>query len=190
MAHPAVFLDRDGTINVNAPSGDYVTSPEGLKLLPGAAEAVRQLADAGFRVVVVTNQSCVGKGLVSSEELREIHVRLRDMLSEAGAEVDLVLHCPHTSADDCDCRKPAPGMWLRAAGDLDLDLASSYTAGDAARDLQAGRIAGTRTVFVWGDAYPGEPAKAREFGPDMEAETLREAAGMIVADARERGVIR
>jgi len=189
VAHPAAFLDRDGTINANAPSGDYVRTPGQLALLPGAAEAVRRLGEAGLRVVIVTNQSCIGKGLVSPATMDEIHERLRDMLSEAGAEVDLILHCPHTADDDCDCRKPKTGMWLRAAEELDIDLASSYSAGDAARDLQAGRIAGTRTVFVWGNAYPDEPSKIRTFGPEMEAETLAGAAEMIVADARERGVI-
>ena len=189
VARPAVFLDRDGTLNVAPPSGEYVCSPGELELLPGAVEAVGQLKAAGLAVVVVTNQSCIAKGALDEAGLSEIHRKLGDLLAESGGAPDLVLHCPHVDADGCDCRKPKAGMWHRAARELGIDLARSYTVGDSARDLEAGRSAGTNVVFVWGNAYPGEPERARALGPDMEARSLAGAAGMILSDARTRGII-
>ena len=142
----AVFLDRDGTLNVKAPEGEYITSPEDLHLLPGVAGAVRRLNEAGMFVAVVTNQRGIARGLLSLETHAQIVARLAALLAECGAHLDVVYVCPH-DIGTCDCRKPAPGLLLRAASEHpDIDLRQSAIVGDAESDVEAGRRAGTRTI--------------------------------------------
>jgi D-glycero-D-manno-heptose 1,7-bisphosphate phosphatase len=143
-----VFLDRDGTINAKAPEGDYVKSWEEFEFLPGAVEAVRALRDAGLRVVIVTNQRGIALGRMTEDDLAEIHSRMLEQLGP----VDAVYHCPHDEGE-CDCRKPLPGMLLRAAEEVPgVDLARSVTIGDSESDMEAGRAAGTRTLLIGRDA--------------------------------------
>jgi D-glycero-D-manno-heptose 1,7-bisphosphate phosphatase len=142
----AVFLDRDGTLNVKAPEGEYITSPEDLDLLPGVAGAVHRLNEAGLFVAVVTNQRGIARGMLSLDAHAEIMVRLAALLAECDAHLDAVYVCPH-EIGTCDCRKPAPGLLLRAAGEHpDLDLRRSTIVGDAESDVEAGRRAGTQTI--------------------------------------------
>ena len=152
MPRPAVFLDRDGTI---VSERDYLRSVSEMRLLPGAALAIRQLNRAGFAVVIATNQSGVARGLLSESDLEHIHRVLRERLGRRGAKLDGIYYCPHHPAAAlrryrrrCRCRKPSPGLLLRAARELGLDLARSFAVGDSARDLAAGRRAGCRTVLV------------------------------------------
>ena len=149
---PAVFLDRDGCLIVEK---DYLASPDELELVPGATEALAALNSAGLPAVLVTNQSAVARGLLTEAGLEEIHARLKSMLAEGGARLDLVLACPHHPTEgappyrrDCDCRKPAAGMLLEAAEQLGLDLGGSWMIGDSARDLEAGRRVGARPILV------------------------------------------
>jgi D-glycero-D-manno-heptose 1,7-bisphosphate phosphatase len=149
---PAVFLDRDGTLTVEA---EWVTKREELRLLPGACDAVALLSRAGFAVVLATNQSAVARGLVTESQLAEIHAHLADALARGGARLDAVYACPHHPSEgvppfrrECECRKPKPGMLLAAARDLDLDLARSHVVGDAERDLAAGAAVGARGILV------------------------------------------
>lgn len=144
----AVFLDRDGIINRKAPEGEYVIRQEDFVLLPGVADSIRLLNQAQFAVVVVTNQRCVAKGLLSSEALECIHHHMVDRLLGLGARIDSVYYCPHESDSGCTCRKPAPGMILRAAEDHFLDLGQSWMIGDSDSDVQAGKNAGCKTVRV------------------------------------------
>jgi D-glycero-D-manno-heptose 1,7-bisphosphate phosphatase len=142
----AAFLDRDGTLNVKAPEGEYISSPTDLRLLPGAADAVRRLNDAAMFVVVVTNQRGIARGLLSPDSHAQIMERLRYLLAQRGAHIDAVYVCPH-EAGTCGCRKPAPGLLLRAESEHpDIDLGQSVTVGDAESDIDAGRGAGTHTV--------------------------------------------
>ena len=148
----AVFLDRDGTLNREV---NYLADPEQLQLLPGVAAGLARLAQDGRLLCVVTNQSGVARGLVSEAVLEEIHARLRRLLSKEGVHLDWIGHCPHHPEHgpvdmrrDCDCRKPKPGLLLRAAADLNIDLSGSWMVGDSARDLQAGRTAGCRSILV------------------------------------------
>ena len=148
----AAFLDRDGTIIHDA---DYLATPDEVVLLPGAARAVRMLNAAGVLVVVITNQSAIARGIITEEALETIHDRLRSDLAAEGAHLDDIRFCPHLAdgvvtryARACDCRKPEPGMILRAARQHVIDLASSVAVGDAERDVEAGRRAGCRTVFL------------------------------------------
>lgn len=140
------FLDRDGTINVKAPDGNYVVDPEAVQLLPGAAAAIRELNLAGVRVIVVTNQRCIARGLLSPAGYGRVTARLRDLLAHGGAWLDAVYTCPH-AASGCRCRKPEPGLLLAAAADdRRIDLARSVVIGDAETDVAAGAAAGTATI--------------------------------------------
>ena len=142
----AVFLDRDGVINRKAPEGQYVTRWEDFQLLPGVIEGVAQLNRAGLCVIVVTNQRCVAKGLLSEEDLKKLHQRMSDHFVQGGATIDAIYYCPHELEPPCRCRKPAPGMLLEAARSRDLDLEASWMIGDSDIDIQAGKNAGCRTA--------------------------------------------
>jgi D-glycero-D-manno-heptose 1,7-bisphosphate phosphatase len=146
---PTAFLDRDGTINVKAPEGEYVTSWGEFTFLPGAEEAVRLLADAGWRVVVVTNQRGVALGRMAIEDVDEIHRRMRERVP-----IDAVYVCPHERGT-CDCRKPEAGMLLQAMrDDPGIDPETSVMVGDAESDMEAGRRAGVRTILVGASPLP------------------------------------
>jgi D-glycero-D-manno-heptose 1,7-bisphosphate phosphatase len=149
---PAVFLDRDGTIVEDV---DYLTDPDQLRLIPGAAAAIHLLNKRGLAVIVVTNQSAVARGMLTEDGLAGIHRRLSEMLAAEGAHVDGIYYCPHLPDGDsppynriCDCRKPAPGMLLQAARELHLDLDASAMIGDSRRDLEAGAAAGCGTLIL------------------------------------------
>jgi len=154
LFHPAVvmnkaaFLDRDGVINQKAPEGQYVTRWDEFRFLPGVVEGIIQLNRAGFCVIVVTNQRCVAKGLLTETDLNGLHQRMSEQLARAGAKIDAIFHCPHELDPPCTCRKPAPGMLLEAARTRDLDLASSWMIGDSVADIQAGKSAGCKTARV------------------------------------------
>lgn len=148
----AVFLDRDGTLNREV---DHLHRVEDLELLPGTATALAHLREAGFLLVMVTNQSAVARGLLTLPALEEIHTELQRRLTAAGASLDALYYCPHHPDEGdapfrcrCDCRKPAPGMLHRAAADLGIDLTASYMVGDTRSDLEAGWAAGCRSVLV------------------------------------------
>jgi D-glycero-D-manno-heptose 1,7-bisphosphate phosphatase len=151
-AQPAVFLDRDGVIidEVN-----YLSGPEQVRLIPGAAEAIARLNQRGIPVVVVTNQSGVARGLFPEEGVAAVHEYLSGLLAAAGAHVSRYYYCPHHPTAgrgaygiDCLCRKPRPGMLLRAAAEMGLDLGRSFLVGDKRSDLEAGARAGARTILV------------------------------------------
>ena len=170
----AVFLDRDGVINRKPPEGEYVTRWGELELLPGVAEAIAALVRAGFLVIVVSNQRCVAKGLLTVRELDSIHKCMRQKLATAGAVITEVYYCPHDTQPQCDCRKPAPGMLLTAARDHDVDLAGSWMVGDSDTDVEAGKKAGCRTARI---LKIGETAAS---GADMFAQSLFDAVRQIL----------
>lgn len=143
----AIFLDRDGTINVKPPDGDYVTSPADLVLLPGSARALAQLNAAGLTTILITNQRWLSGPSGDPVRYYAVHGELKRLLAAEGAWLDAAYHCPH-AANTCDCRKPAPGMLLRAARDHRLDLSRAVTIGDSDTDLLAGRSAGTATILL------------------------------------------
>lgn len=172
-AYPApqrrfVLLDRDGVLNRE---GDpFVLTPSQLELLPGAADAVARMNDAGFDVVVVTNQSCVGRGLIDGAALEAVHERLRELLAESNGTLVDIYACPHTPAEGCRCRKPRPGLLLDAAHEHDIDLASTWFVGDALPDLEAALAAGCRPALVrtGKGAQTERPDGVAEF-PDLAA---------------------
>ncbi|MBM4424376.1 MAG: HAD-IIIA family hydrolase [Chloroflexi bacterium] len=143
---PAIFLDRDGVIIENR-SG-YVRSWADVSFIPGALNALAGAAVSPFAVVIVTNQAGVGRGLISLASAESINKGVRDEILRAGGRVDGLYLCPHTDEDNCECRKPRPGMLLRAARELGLDLSRSWMIGDAVTDVQAGEAAGARSLLV------------------------------------------
>jgi histidinol-phosphate phosphatase family protein len=140
----AVFLDRDGTLIEDQ---DYPRDPERVRLLPRVTEALARLQEAGFHLVAVSNQSGIGRGVVTEDEARAVHERFIRVLAEEGMSLQAVKYCPHTPSDGCDCRKPAPGLLLAAAEELGLDLPGSFMIGDKRSDVEAGRRAGCRTIL-------------------------------------------
>lgn len=150
----AIFLDRDGIINRRIVD-DYVKNWEAFEFLPDIFEVLPQIHAAGYLAIVITNQRGIGRKLMSEESLSEIHERMQQMLAErTGHRFDAIYHCPHDSAEGCDCRKPLPGMITRAATEHDLELDRSWMIGDSESDIDAGRAAGCRTVKVDPDLAP------------------------------------
>ncbi|MDA0711354.1 MAG: D-glycero-beta-D-manno-heptose 1,7-bisphosphate 7-phosphatase [bacterium] len=149
MSRPAVFLDRDGTINVNV---HHLHRVEDLQLIPGSVEAIAILNAAGYAVVVITNQSAIARGLLTEDGLSEIHRELKRLLSRQHAVIDAIYHCAHHpdygERIACDCRKPSPNMLLTAAKDNGLDLSCSFMVGDNLSDLESGWRAGCRSALV------------------------------------------
>ena len=146
---PAVFLDRDGTINIEK---DYLYRIEDFEFIPGAPEAIKRLKDAGYLVIVVTNQSGVARGYYSIEDVDRLHEHIQAELAKYGTSVDAFYSCPHHPTEgvneyvgECDCRKPEPGMLLQAARELRLDLGRSHMVGDKISDVMAGVAARCKT---------------------------------------------
>jgi D-glycero-D-manno-heptose 1,7-bisphosphate phosphatase len=170
----AAFLDRDGVINRKAPEGEYVTRWDAMRFLPGVASAIGTLNRAGFRVIVVSNQRCVTKGLITRAELDLLHQRMCRALASDGAIIDAVYYCPHDAEPPCGCRKPAPGMLLEAARRHRLDLPNSWMIGDSDADVQAGRNAGCRTARI------SHGRESQCCGADIVASSLIDASNRIL----------
>lgn len=187
MSNKAIFLDRDDTI-IEDPG--YINNPDQVKLLDGAPEALSSLKAMGYKLVVVSNQSGVARGIVTEESLGRIHKRLEQLLAEKGVSLDRIYYCPYHPEGvipkyrkESDLRKPNPGMLLTAGKDLDIDLAESWMVGNSVRDVEAGKRAGCKTVMLASRTHeqkiaPGEP------GPDYRAVNLKEAANIIKMKAR------
>jgi len=176
----AVFLDRDGVLNLDGPG--FVTTPDELYLLPGAAESVAALNRAGVPVVVATNQSCIGRGILSEEGLGQIHDKLKREIGRVGGRLDAIYHCPHAPWEECSCRKPKPGMPLRARDELGIDLAASYFVGDKPTDIECGARAGCTTVLVLSGLVPEYRPDEFEVKPDRVCADLPEAVDWILRD--------
>lgn len=174
----AVLLDRDGTI---IHERHYLADPGGVELIPGAAEALRDLAGHGFALVVVTNQSGIARGLIRPDEYLAVERRLDELLAEHGVRLDATFHCPHHPewSGPCDCRKPAPGLYLRAAESLGLELARSFYVGDKVGDvLPAKRFGGTG--FLVRTGHGAKQASAAPEGVHV-VDDLASAARRILA---------
>ncbi len=187
-ARPAVFLDRDGTIVREV---DYLRDPDRLELLPGAAGAMRTLAQSGYALVVLTNQSGIARGLLDEAILGTIHERLSALLAAEGVRLDRIDSCPHHPSageppwrTECDCRKPRPGMFQRAIAALSLDPFASWSVGDGARDLEAGRRAGARGILVATGKGQAEHARLEREGrpPPRYVPDLVHAARLILTE--------
>jgi D-glycero-D-manno-heptose 1,7-bisphosphate phosphatase len=181
--HRAVFLDRDGTIIHDM---KYRYEPEGVQLMLHAVEGLRRLQSAGYRLIIVTNQSAVARGLATEADVRTIHNRLDVLLRDRGIEVSGYYYCPHHPEGDvpeyavsCDCRKPRPGMLLEAARQADIDLRRSWMLGDIWSDIAAGQAAGCSTVLI--PYLPNAREECLE-PPTFVAGDLLEAAKLILME--------
>jgi D-glycero-D-manno-heptose 1,7-bisphosphate phosphatase len=192
MKKKAVFLDRDGTLNADV---GYPSSYDQIDVFPESYEAVRKLNRAGLLAVVITNQSAVGRGLLSEDGLAHIHDRLRASFAGRGASLDAVYFCPHyaQSADprygrECDCRKPSPGLALRAAAELGIDLSQSYVIGDKADDIILGLKIRAVPVLVLTGSGRESLAKLRQQGiePAYVADTVLAAADWVLDRERRK----
>lgn len=177
----AVFLDRDGTVIVEA---DYLADPAGLALIEGADRAIRRLASSGLAVVLVTNQSGIARGLYDEADYHAVNGRLREMLKVGGAALDGTYYCPHHPdfSGPCDCRKPRTALYLRAASELGLDLAKSFYVGDKPTDVEPARTLGGTGILVrtgYGRESVDEVPRAVRVVDDIEA-----AADWILSQGR------
>jgi D-glycero-D-manno-heptose 1,7-bisphosphate phosphatase len=177
---PAVFLDRDGTITEEV---GYLNHATRFRMFPFAAAAIRRLNEAGLPVIVVTNQSGVGRGYFPESLVHTVNELMTQQLARAGAKIDAVYYCPHTSAENCNCRKPRTGMLDRAALEHALDLRRSFVVGDRFGDMELARNARARSILVRTGYGEGElawhPAK-RSLQPDFVAEDLTRAIDWIL----------
>ncbi|MEK7351011.1 MAG: lipopolysaccharide heptosyltransferase II [Nitrospirota bacterium] len=181
-----VFLDRDGTLNYDP---GYLRVAAELKLLAGVGPSLARLKRAGARLVVVTNQSGVGRGIITLKDLEAIHARLQGLLEQEDAALDAIYFCPHHPDDGCRCRKPNVGMVERAQSELQLDLRHSYLIGDHARDIQLAKRVGAKAILIATapmDAQSLEMLKVEKALPDAMAKSMTEAVDWILADAKTR----
>lgn len=191
MATTAVFWDRDGTL-IEDPG--YLRDPDGVRVLPGAPDALYRLAKAGFENVVVTNQSGIARGLFDEDTLERIHERMRELFAREGAPIHAIYYCPYLNGDeavveayrqDSDLRKPKPGMLVKASLERNIDLGASWMIGDSLTDVQAGRAAGCRTILI-----AAEDADASDNGqhPDVDfvARTSADAAEIVLHHTRHQ----
>ncbi len=143
----AIFLDRDGVINRNM-DNDYVKNWEEFEFLPNSLEAIKRLTEANYPLIVITNQACVSKKIVSPQTLNDIHQKMVSEVENAGGRIHAIYHCPHRDEDKCDCRKPKPGMLIQAAYEHNINLLDSYLIGDSMTDIEAGQQVGCHTVLL------------------------------------------
>jgi D,D-heptose 1,7-bisphosphate phosphatase len=182
--HTAVFLDRDGTINEEV---GYLSRLEQLKLYPFTFEAIRIINENGMKAVVVTNQSGVARGYFSEDFVRTVHLRINEMLQAKGAFIDRFYYCPHHPAEgnepylrSCNCRKPEPGMLIRASEELDVDLSRSYMVGDMAKDMELAKRVGARGILVR-TGY-GKGVISSDIKPVYVAKDVLDAVNWIMKD--------
>jgi D-glycero-D-manno-heptose 1,7-bisphosphate phosphatase len=177
-----VFLDRDGTLNVKPPPGQYVTSPDELVLIPGASRAIARLNAAGLRTVLVTNQRWLSQPLSDLMSYHAIQRRLEQLLAADGASLDAVYYCPHPIGA-CNCRKPGAGMLRRAAREYCFSLRTAAVIGDSETDLMAGRSVGAATILLRSD-WGGEPVRLA----DAVATDLMAAVDLILLTYEDRAI--
>ena len=189
---PAIFLDRDGTLNFDY---GWITSPAKIELLPGAGEAVRLINNQGYLAVLVTNQPVIARGECTIEELAAIHQKLESLLAKEGARLDAIYYCPHHPDAGfpgerpeykirCDCRKPAPGLLAAAARDLAIDVSRSWMIGDSERDLGAAAAFGIPAALVASNQQGFKEAVTSKYS--FRTETIWEAVERIVSPTSAR----
>lgn len=181
MKTPFIILDRDGVINYD--STEYIKSPDEWEAIPGSLEAIAQLNRAGFRVVVVTNQSGIGRGYYDFETLDQIHEKLQQELATVGGHVEEIFFCPHHPIDNCNCRKPKPGLLYKIQEKYGIDFGDTYFIGDSIVDVQVAMITGCKPILV----MTGNGRKTLETNPEQLGEVecftnLAEAVGYILTE--------
>lgn len=174
LADKVVILDRDGTLVVDR---GYLDDPAGLEFEPGAAEGLQWLHSHGYRLVVITNQSGIGRGLFTLDRLEAMNARLNAMVEEVGARLEGIYYCPHAPEAGCACRKPALGLLTQAASDLDFDPSAVIMIGDKESDIEFGHRAGAKTILIAATA-PTAPVRVKS---DVIASNFMEAARAVTS---------
>lgn len=177
-----VFLDRDGVINRD--SVDYVKSWQEFEFLPGSLEAIRRLTENGFCIIIITNQSAINRKIFTYDTLTAIHSRMLEAVRSNGGRITDIFFCPHAPQENCDCRKPKPGMILKARQKYNIDLAAAFMVGDNVKDIECARNAGCgRALLVkTGNGRQAEEILAQDKNePDFVAANLLEAADWIIS---------
>jgi len=170
-----VFLDRDGVIN-RLRTNDYVKCWSEFEFLPNAIAAIRRLKQAGYQLIIVTNQSCISKGIIQSHELNQIHQKMSAEIQTRGGQIDAIYYCPHEDKDNCKCRKPKPGLLEEALGNYCVDSDNRFLVGDSFSDILAGQAIGCKT-FLIGQNFPlnnnefTETTKTHRIALDLMAAT-------------------
>lgn len=178
----AVFLDRDGVINADSP--DYIRNADAFHPIPGSLEAISRLTACHLPVIVITNQSGIGRGLFSMADLEAIHQKLRQMVSASGGAITDIFFCPHRPDQGCDCRKPLPGLLIQASLRHRIDLSNAVMIGDSAKDILAGKAAGCgKTLLVRTGNGADSVARLSAFGsrPDHVADDLSAAVAWLLS---------
>ena len=184
MKRKAVFLDRDGTINVDP---GYLGDPEKFHFLPGVVNALTRLREAGYLIFVISNQSGIARGFFRDEDLRKIHDKMTAALRAEGIALDGIYYCPHHPAEQCSCRKPSPALVLEASRSYDIDLRGSFFIGDRVSDIETGKNAGCSTILVLtgaGEEALRELPASRQ--PDHVARDLFVAVSWILGTPEKR----
>ena len=177
-----VFLDRDGVINRDSP--DYIKSWSEFEFLPGSLEAIKKLTVNGFSVMIITNQSVIQRKMISLKALEHIHDMMKKTVLSSGGEIKDIFFCPHLPEDECDCRKPNPGLILKAGEKHRIDLKASIMVGDSAKDIECARNAGCGTVILvktGNGAAAVKQLKAKMIRPDVIVQDLLKAAHWIIS---------
>jgi histidinol-phosphate phosphatase family protein len=176
----AVFVDRDGTINVDV---HYLSTPSDLILYPGVAEGIATLAKSGFLIIIITNQAGIARGNLTHEMLGEIHKHLRSLIEALGGRIDAIYYCPHHPDEKCACRKPQPGMFDKAISDLNIDPKQSFIIGDHMLDVEAGKAVGLTAVLIpeaGRETVVEEEKKKSAAKADFECREFSEAVKFIL----------
>jgi D-glycero-D-manno-heptose 1,7-bisphosphate phosphatase len=192
MSGKAIFLDRDDTVIEDS---GYINSPEQVKLIAGAASAISDFRKMGYKLIVVSNQSGIARGIITEQALAQIHEKLKQLLAEQNSSIDRIYYCPYHPdgvigkfRKDSDWRKPKPGMLLTAAKEMDIDLADSWMIGNSYRDIMAGKAAGCRTILIKSSLKV--PVKKQDDpNADFDAVNLREAVNIIKRETSPKPVV-
>lgn len=175
-----VFLDRDGIINKKALEGDYIKSWSEFKFLPDAKEAIKRLNKKSFLVIIITNQRGIAKGLMTEEDLKDIHTKMIEKLKKSGARIDSIYYCPHDEKDNCNCRKPKIGMFLKAKEDFNIEMNESWLIGDSNSDIIAGQKAGCKTILINSEFNNNSFFENNWIKPDFNFNNFNEAVDKII----------
>ncbi|NOY70296.1 MAG: D-glycero-beta-D-manno-heptose 1,7-bisphosphate 7-phosphatase [Deltaproteobacteria bacterium] len=174
-----VFLDRDGVINFD--SASYILSWDEFKFIPGSIEAIARLTSAGFRIFIITNQSAVGRGLITTDVLFNIFSNMTRAIESGGGQIDGIFFCPHTPKDGCDCRKPLPGMILNATKKYGINLDLACMVGDKPSDIKCARAAGCGYAILLGNNTISDASHDPDLVPDIVLPDLKAAANRIIS---------
>lgn len=186
MHRKTIFLDRDGVISIFTPN-DWIKTWEEFKFIPGAVKGLKKLFDSGYRIVIISNQAGVGKGVFTKQSLDRLTEKMLEALKKHGVGIEKIYYCLHTPEENCGCRKPKPGSFFKAQTELGgIDLENAFFVGDTEIDIQAGKSAGTKTILVLSGRTKdaGEttswPVKPDHIAPDLPA-----AAGIVISNSRK-----